>query len=87
MKLILAAIAPRQAVVEPKDCVSGLSSALLGGSWREKRTFEFPILGLASLLHARDLAARLWPLLAGAPDAVLIALGGGTTLIKGDATL
>ena len=44
MKLISAAIAPRQAVVEPKDCVSGLSRALPGGSWGEKRTFEFPIL-------------------------------------------
>ena len=44
MKLISAAIAPRQAVVEPKDCVSGWSSALPGGPWGEKRTFEYPIL-------------------------------------------
>ena len=44
MKLISAAIDPRQAVVEPKDCVSGWSSALPGGPWGEKRTFEYPIL-------------------------------------------
>ena len=44
MKLISAAIDPRQAVVEPKDCVSGLSSALPGGPWGEKKAFEFPIL-------------------------------------------
>ena len=34
----------RQAVVEPKDCVSGLSSALPGGPWGEKKAFEYPIL-------------------------------------------
>ena len=44
IKLISAAIDPRQAVVEPKDCVSGLSSALPGGPWGEKKAFEFPIL-------------------------------------------
>jgi phosphonate metabolism-associated iron-containing alcohol dehydrogenase len=36
--------------------------------------------GLSSLARCRALAARVWPWLAREPDAVLLALGGGTTL-------
>lgn len=36
--------------------------------------------GLSSLVRCRELSARVWPLLEREPDAVLLALGGGTTL-------
>lgn len=36
--------------------------------------------GLASLARARELAAQAWPALASHPGAVLLAVGGGTTL-------
>ena len=36
--------------------------------------------GLSSLARCRELSARVWPLLAREPEAVLLALGGGTTL-------
>ncbi|MCZ8109545.1 MAG: iron-containing alcohol dehydrogenase [Betaproteobacteria bacterium] len=36
--------------------------------------------GLSTLAVARQLAARVWPLLAAQPDAVLLALGGGSVL-------
>jgi phosphonate metabolism-associated iron-containing alcohol dehydrogenase len=51
--------------------------ALLGGQlidWIEVDD------GLSSLARCRELAARVWPLLEREPDAVLLALGGGTTL-------
>jgi alcohol dehydrogenase len=36
--------------------------------------------GLSTLALARTLSARVWPLLAAQPDAVLLALGGGSVL-------
>ena len=36
--------------------------------------------GLSSLARCRELSARVWPLLEREPGAVLLALGGGTTL-------
>jgi alcohol dehydrogenase len=36
--------------------------------------------GLSTLALARALAARVWPLLAGRPDTVLVGLGGGSVL-------
>jgi phosphonate metabolism-associated iron-containing alcohol dehydrogenase len=51
--------------------------ALLGGQlidWIEVDD------GLSSLARCRELAVRVWPLLEREPDAVLLALGGGTTL-------
>jgi phosphonate metabolism-associated iron-containing alcohol dehydrogenase len=36
--------------------------------------------GLSSLARCRELSSRVWPLLAREPGAVLLALGGGTTL-------
>ncbi len=51
--------------------------ALLGGQlidWIEVDD------GLSSLARCREIAAHVWPLLEREPDAVLLALGGGTTL-------
>jgi alcohol dehydrogenase class IV len=36
--------------------------------------------GLSTLALARTLSARVWPLLAAQPEAVLLALGGGSVL-------
>jgi alcohol dehydrogenase len=53
----------------------------LGGAWGDRLAAWIDVPeGLATLALARELAAALWPIAAPTPDAVLLGLGGGSTL-------
>ncbi len=69
-KAVVLAFEPAQALGLLTRWQAALGDRLLG--------WELVADGLSSVNRARELAHRLWPLMA--PDTVLIAVGGGTTL-------